>query len=117
MRNQRREERYPIVGQARLVADGMAVHGELSDISLHGLAVRLHGRSARYLDGQPHWRCHLQSPDLPSALDFGIRVIHQRSDSGELGLGCEITDIDERPLVLLKAYRILAQARQRHCNA
>lgn len=111
LHNLRREERYPITGEAKLSAGGFTLAGEIVDISLGGIALRLDQEAALQLNGRKTWRCHVESPDLPAAVEFLVSVVRHRPWLGGLGLGCLITAIDERPLVFLKAYRSLAIAR------
>lgn len=111
LHNLRREDRYPIAGEAKLSAGGFTVAGEIVDISLNGIALRLDQEAALQLDGRKTWRCHVESRDLPAAAEFLVRVVRQQVWLGGMSLGCLITAIDERPLVFLKAYRTLAIAR------
>lgn len=111
LHNLRREDRYPIAGEAWLSAGGFTVAGEVVDISLNGIALRVDEDGAQRLDGRKTWRCRVESRDLPATVDFLVCVVRQRAWLGGLGLGCMITAIDERPLVFLRAYRTLAVAR------
>lgn len=111
LHNLRHDDRYPLAGEASLSAAGHTVTGEIVDISLGGIALRLDRAAALQLNGQKTWRCHVDSPDLPAAIEFLVRVIRQRTWLGGMGIACMITAIDERPLVFLKAYRSLAIAR------
>lgn len=111
LHNLRREDRYPMSGEVRLSAGGLSVAGEVVDISLNGIALRVDEAGAERLDGRKTWRCRVDSPDLPATAEFLVRVVRLRPTLGGLGLGCMITAIDERPLVFLKAYRSLAVAR------
>lgn len=111
LHNLRREDRYPLAGEARLSAGGHSLAGEIVDISLNGIALRLDQAAALQLNGRKTWRCQVESVDLPAPVEFLVRVVRQRVWLGGMGLGCLITAIDERPLVFLKAYRSLAVAR------
>lgn len=111
LHNLRRESRYPMAGEVTLLAGDAAITGEVVDISLHGIAVRLEAADEVAFNAYRIWRCHIESPDLPAPVDCMVRVIRRRVWHGGLGVGCEITEIDARPLVLLKAYRTLAGAR------
>lgn len=111
LHNLRREDRYPIVGEARLSAGGRSLAGEIVDISLNGIALRLDQEAALQLNGRKTWRCQVESSDLPATVEFLVCVVRQRTWLGGMGIGCLITAIDERPLVFLKAYRSLAIAR------
>ena len=111
LHNYRKSKRFPITGQATLIAGNKAITGRIVDISALGVALAVDDADETTLNGRKTWLCRIESEDLPASIDFLVRVVRKNVWRHGLGLGCEITEIDNQPLVVLKAYRALALSR------
>jgi len=111
LHNYRRSKRFPITGKATLTAGSKAITGRIVDISALGVALAVDDADETTLSGRKTWLCRIESDDLPAPVDFLVRVVRKNVWRHGLGLGCEITEIDNQPLVVLKAYRALALSR------
>lgn len=107
----RRENRYPMSGEATLSAGEKILTCKVLDVSLQGISVCVEPGMDALLQTHRTWHCHVESSDLPAPIDCLVRVVRQRPARDGIGFGCEIAAIDEQPSILLKAYRSLAIAR------
>jgi len=109
--NLRKAERFSLCAKAELRASGERITGEVVNISMTGVMIRLSDSEASRVDGRKTWVCQIASADLPSDIAFLARVVRKEGGRDGLDIGCEIGAIADRQMVLLKAYRSLAKAR------
>ncbi len=111
LHNYRKSRRFPISGNAKLIAGNREVTGRIVDISALGVALAIDDGDENLLNGRKTWLCRIESEDLPVPIEFLVRVVRKNVWRHGLGLGCEIAEIDRQPFVVLKAYRALALSR------
>ena len=111
LHNYRTSPRLYMDGEATLRSRQVVIAGEVADISLSGVALRL-ARDFQIPSGmRSTWLCLLTSPDLPADLCFLTRVVRLQLRRSHYFLGCRIIDIDSENSRKLRAYRALALAR------
>ena len=111
LHNYRINSRLYIAGEAVLRSRQNVIAGELVDLSLSGVALRLAPDFQINSGLRATWLCLLSSPDLPGELCFLLRIVRMQRRRSDCFIGCRIIDIDSENSRKLKAYRALAMAR------
>lgn len=116
LHNYRINPRFHLAGEAILRSRQVAFAGEVVDISLSGIAVRV-SPGFRVNSGlRSTWLCQVSSPDLPAELVFLLRIVRLQKRRSDSFIGCRIIDINDDNSRKLKAYRALAMARGNPVN-
>jgi PilZ domain len=100
-----------MVGTGSLRSRQDVIDGEVVDISLTGIALRVDGDFRASSGLRSSWLCWVSSPDLPDDLCFLARVVRMQRRRSDNFIACRIIDINSDNGRKLKAYRALAMAR------
>lgn len=112
--NQRKAERFSMLGNVHLTSGDKRLVGRVLNISTGGMALVIALEAQAVFSPRKTWMCRVYSADLPAPAEFLAKVVRSKtSDRYGFEIACQITAINEQSLGFIKAYQALMRARSK----